>query len=297
MIFIGLNEKQKQSEIVRYVREHGIKNVIVLSDEHFFMDIPELPKIRQIGAKETIMYRTFYPLLEEIDDTCLIVCNEMMRDRNRSCLTYNCIAKYTNQTPHRMVFEYVPIVEERRDIMILIDFDTSQKYKGQGVGDIDLSEQNILCVRRRFNLTVKAVETPEDAKAKYEAEKERLFEKLGNRDPDTVPRDLHIWTGKYKIPEIVLNPDKNYVARNQRFKMSNVDSYEKAVSGRDYRIIDLPLSRKAFNDFLRRTGQERFEYLSTGFKVDDVYIQAFQAWEKEVEEIYAETGVYAAKRG
>lgn len=297
MIYIGLNDEQKRSEIVRYAQSHGIKNVIVLSDEHFSLRLPELPKIRQIGYKETIMYRTFYPLLEEIDNTCLIVCNEMMRDRNRNCLTYNCIAKYTNQTPHRLVFEYVPIVDERKDIMILLDFDTSQRHKGLGVADIRLQEQEIQCVRRKFYLDVRTLALPAGALGRYEAKKEALFDGLGNRDPDTIPRDLHVWTGQYKKPEIARHPERDYVARNQRFKLPNVVSYADAMPGKGYELVDLPLSRKAFNDFLRRTGQERFIYLSTGFKVDEVYIGAFRAWEKEVEDIYAQTGLYAGERG
>lgn len=293
MILIGLSEAQKQREIVRYVREHGVKNVIVLSDEHFFMELPDLPKIRQIGYKETIMYRTFYPLLEEIDDSCLLVMNEMMRDRNRNCLTYNCIAKYTNQTPHRLVFEYLPIVETRKDIMILLDFDKSQQYKGQGVGDISLREHNIRCIRRRFELSVKQAPVPEGAEAEYDAKRDELFEKLGSRDPNTVPRDLHIWTGKYKLPEILSSPTRDFAARNRRFKLPNVTPYPDAEPGHDYALIDFPVTQKNFNDFLRRTGQTAFTYLSAGFKVDDVYIRAFEAWRKEAESVYAETGIYA----
>lgn len=292
MILIGLNDAQKRREIVRYARERGVKNVIVFSDEHFLMELPDLPKIRQIGYKETIRYRTFYPLLEEIDDSCLLVMNEMMRDRNRNCLTYNCIAKYTNQTPHRLVFEYLPIVEERKDFMILLDFATSQQYKGSGISDVTLGEHDIRCVRRRFELAVKRVSVPDGAEAEYVAKRDALFEKLGNRDPNTIPRDLHIWTGKYKLPEILSPPTRNFVARNKRFGLPNVTTYPEA-SERDDTLIDFPVTRKIFNDFLRRTGQTRFTYLSTGFKVDDVYIEAFRTWEKEAEAVYAETGVYS----
>lgn len=293
MILIGLNEQQKQREICRYVEEHGIRNVIVFSDEHFFMALPELPKIRQIGYKETIMYRTFYPLLEEIDDSCLLVMNEMMRDRNRSCLTYNCVAKFTNQTPHRMVFEYLPVVEERKDVLILLDFATSQRDKGRSLADVDLSGEDIRCVRRRFRLRPIHVPVLGDGEARYEAEKERLFAGLGTGDPNIIPRRLHLWTGRFKKPEILFHPELTYAALNQRFKMPNVVSYPDAEPGREYVLVDLPLERKKMNDFLRRTGQEELPYLSTDFPLDHTYIKAFEDWMEEVTWVYDQTGVYA----
>lgn len=256
------------------------------------MALPALPKIRQIGYKEVIMYRTFYPLLEEIDGCCLLVMNEMMRERNRSCLTYNCLAKFTNQTPHRMVFEYLPIVEERKDILILLDFATSQRDKGRRLEDVDLTGEDIRCVRRSFRLLPKLLDVPDDARAKYEKKRDALFDGLGSSDPDTVPRRLHDWTGRFKAPEIVLHPDRAYAAMNQRFKLPNVTSYPDAEPGKSYILADLPLERKKMNDFLRRTGQTDLPYLSTGFPLDDAYIRMFDTWMKEVTWVYDQTGLY-----
>lgn len=289
MIRIGLNERQKQEEIKKYVRENDVKNVIVFSPKKMLMELPELDiPIRQIDYDEIIMYRTFYPLVEEINENYLLVANELMRDRNRSCLTYNCYAKYTNQaTKHRMVFNYFPIIENRKDIMILIDFDDSQSHKGFGINDIDLGEFDIQCVRKNLQLAVRDIPLPEGAKEKYEAEKERLFEELGNKDPDTIPRNLHIWTGRFKKPFL---QEENYVARNKRFK--NVCTYKDAEPNKNYILVDMPCRRLEFNDFLRITGQEKLAYMSTGFGVDEVYINELREWVKEVEGIYAETGVY-----
>lgn len=292
MILIGLNEKQKQNEICKYVKEHDIQQVIVFSDEKFFMNLPETKcPIRQIGYNETIMYRTFYPLLEEIDSGYLLVMNEMMRDQNRSCLTYNCVAKYTNQTEHRMVFEYLPIIEQGKDIMILLDFATSQRYKGQSLGDIDLGEFDIRCVRRAYNLTPISIPLPDGGLELYEHERDRLFEDLGNKHPDTIPRNLHIWTGRFKKPFI--NPEAEYVARNARFKRKNITVYKNVESGRNYTLIDIPHRRIDFNDFLRRSGQTELKYLSTGLSVDMVYIKSFEEWKRRLEAIYAKTGVYS----
>lgn len=294
MIRIGLNKKQKQSEIKKYVKKNGIKNVIVFSPKKMFMELPKLDvPIRQIDYDEIIMYRTFYPLLEEIDRDCLLVANELMRDRNRSCLTYNCYAKYTNQTEHRMAFNYFPIINEKKDIMILIDFINSQRHKGFGLDSIDLGEYDIQCIRKNLQLSLESVPLPDGAAKEYETEKERLFDGLGNKDPDTIPRNLHVWTGKFKKP--FLSDTESYVARNKRFKQKNVTTYKEAEEGKEYTIIDMPCRRLEFNDFLRVSGQEDIRYISTGFGVDNVYIKELEDWIKEVKEIYAETGLYKGR--
>lgn len=287
-----MNEKQKQKEILKYIEEHDIKQVIVFSSEQFFMNLPECPcPIRQIGYKETIMYRTFYPLLEEIDKTYLLVMNECMRTQNRSDLTYNCIAKYTNQTPHRIVFEYFPFIEKEDDFMILLDFSDSQRHKGIGFSEIDLGAIDVRCVRRHFTMTVENIEPlPLDAQTAYEEQKEKLFADLGNKDPDTIPRNLHIWTGRYKRNSIA--PDQQYIARNDRYKLPNVVTYKNAQPRVKYKLIDMPHRRLDFNDFLRRTGQTDLVYLSTGFKIDEVYINSFQEWANRLERFYAKTGIY-----
>lgn len=289
MIRIGLNEKQKREEIRKYVLEHDIKNVIVFSPKKMLMDLPELDvPIRQIEYDEIIMYRTFYPLLEEIDGSYLLVANELMRDRNRSCLTYNCYAKYTNQTEHRMVFNYLPIIEEKRDVLILLDFSNSQQRKGIGISDIDLGEYDIQCIRRDYSIDTIPIPIPDGAAEEYEAEKEKLFDELGNKDPDTIPRQLHIWTGKFKRP--FLKDGEMYIARNKRIK--GVDVFKNAIPSQNYILVDMPFRRLDFNDFLCTSQQEHIRYLSTGFGVDNVYIKAFEDWVKEVKSIYAETGVY-----
>lgn len=291
MIRIGLNEKQKQEEIKKYVKENNIKNVIVFSPKNMFMKLPKMDiPIRQIDYDEIIMYRTFYPLLEEIGKNHLLIANELMRDKNRNCLTYNCYAKYTNQTEHRIAFNYFPIISERRDIMILIDFINSQQHKGFGINNVDISKYDIKCIRKDIELSIVDIPLPESALDEYNEEKERLFDKLGNKSPDTIPRNLHIWTGKFKKP--FLNDSEVYIARNKRFKQKNIFVYKEAVPGLKYIIIDIPFRRLEFNDFLRTTGQEDLQYLSTGFGVDKVYIKDLKDWIKEVGNIYAETGVY-----
>ena len=293
MIRIGLSENQKIDEINEYLRNHNIRHTIIFSDEKFFLTYLEninCQDVRQIGYKETIMYRTFYPLLEEIDDTYLLIMNECMRTQNRSELNYNCIAKYTNQTSHRIVFEYLPFIENKKDFMILLDFENSQKYKGFSIDDIDLDSEDVLCVHRTFQMNIINISLSDNIFDLYEAEKNKLFDSLGNKSPDTVPRQLHLWTGKYK--KDLIKSNLLYVARNSRFKKPNITTYKNVEKGRQYILLDIPHRRLDFNDFLRKTEQETFEYISTGLSIDKVYINEFNEWKERLEKFYAKTGIY-----
>ena len=292
MIRIGLDNNQKVKVINHYINTHEISNVIIFSGDKFFMDIKDINhnKVRQIEYSETIMYRTFYPLLEEINDTYLLVMNECMRTQNRSDLHYNCIAKYTNQTTNRVVFEYFPFIEDEKDFMILLDFANSQKYKGLSLKDINLSLEDIECVRKNFILNTLNIEVNDKIENEYKKEVEKLLNNLGNKSPDTVPRHIHIWTGKFK--KSLISGDNVYVARNSRFKLNNVVTYKDVEENVDYIMVDIQHRRLDFNDFLRKTKQENLKYISTNLKIDTVYIDSFKEWNERLKKFYDKTSIY-----
>lgn len=296
MILIGLSEKQKQDEIVRYVKSHPVKAVIVFSPEKFSLDLPDLGDIpiREIEYKEVIMYRTFYPLQEEIDDGYLLIVNEFLRVKNRNDLTYNCLRHYLNQCGDQIVFEYFPFIEVAAEFMVLLDFDTKSKYKGTGFSTELLEVENVRCVNHCIELSVETVMLPSGAEEEYKNRKAELFDNLGNKEPDTVPRALHVYCGKWKKPFVA--PERNYVARNARFKLPNVITYPKVVPGGEYTLLDFQHRRLDMNDFLRRTGKSDVTFLSTGLSVDNYYISAFREWLGRLEEFYAQAGVYAGNR-
>lgn len=293
MIFVGLKNEEKRAEITRYARENDIKKVLILSPQKYFLntdgyDIP----VRQIEYNETIMYRTFYPLLEEINDTCLIVFNEFMRTAKRTDLVYNCCAKYTNQTPHRLVFEYLPLVSSADDIMVLLDFDTSQRYKGRGLKNIDLAEHQIQMVRRDYSLDGIIVDVPESASAAYSKEVDRLFDNIGAGDPDNIPRRLHKWCNRYRKGYISQHPEETFLAgAASSYHAANVIPRKGAPQG-EYTLADLPFSRLEWADLFRDTGMTDIRYVKTPFKVDAAYEMMFSDWRKELEALYAQTGVY-----
>lgn len=296
MILIGLNEKQKQDEIVRYVKSHPVKGVIVFSPDKFSLNLPDLGDvpIREIEYKEVIMYRTFYPLQEEIDDGYLLVVNEFLRVKNRNDLTYNCLRHYLGQCGDQIVFEYFPFIEAATEFMALLDFDTKSKYKGTGFSPELLEAENVKCVNHHIKLSIETVPLPSGAEEEYDNKKSELFDNLGNKEPDTIPRALHVYCGRWKKP--FLSPERNYVARNARFKFPNVTTYPRVVQGEKYTLLDFQHRRLDMNDFLRRTGRSDVTFLSTGLSVDNYYISAFREWLERLEEFYAQAGVYARNR-
>lgn len=296
MILIGLTEKQKQDEIRRYVEKNSVKHVIVFSPQKFLMELPKLGDvpIEQIEYKEVIMYRTFYPLLERIDQDYLLVVNEFMRTSNRSDLTYNCLRHYLNQCGHQIVFEYFPFIADPAEFMILLDFDTKSKHKGSGFEDRMLDEEYVLCSNRHISLNVEKVGLPDGAKDEYEKRKEELFKDLGKRDPDTVPRELHAFCGRWKKPFI--RPELAYVSRNGRYNLPNVTTYPNVERGVQYILLDFQHRRLAMNDFLRKTQESNLTFLSTGLSVDEYYVKEFYAWLARLESFYAKAGIYSRNR-
>ena len=292
LVRIGLTDSQKRKEIAKYVKTHDVKSVIVFSPKKFEMILPKLGKIpiRQIEYNEVIMYRTFYPLLEEIGENHLLVINEFMRTNNRSDLTYNCLRHYLDQCGYQIIFEYFPFINSSADFMILLDFDTKSKYKGFGFDNSFLQEEDIQCQNQHLSLRVQTVKLPDGATTEYEKEKNRLFDGIGNHDPDIIPRKLHVFTGKWKRSDI--RPEFHYVARNVRYKLPNVTTYPHAVARQNYILLDWQHRRLQMNDFLRVTRQTELTYISTGLSIDDVYINAFNEWLSRLEEFYAEAGIY-----
>ena len=283
MIWLGLDQAEKGYVIERYMEEHPeVNDVVMLSHEPF-----RLSGWEQYSWDDAIMYRVFYPLLERIGENTLVVVNEMMRTRDRNSLTYNCMHHYLNQTKHRIVFEWFPLIEGREDMLILLDYDHPNKYKGRGFDPAMLAESSIKGYRRVPPLIVHLVYADEEIQKRYEAEKEKLFAGLGNGDPDVIPRRLHLWTGKYKP----LDPGTLYVARNKRFGRDNVGTFKDAAHG-DFRVmIDMPHRMIDLTDYLKTTEQTELCYLCADLPVDRYYRDRYEAWAKEAGALYDLAGI------
>lgn len=289
MIRIGLSSQEKTVEIDRYLAEHEIKKVFIFYPAKFPLPIDLQVPAEFIEYADIIMYKFFYRLLEEIDDKVLLIFNECLRTQNRSDLTYNCAHHYCNQTPHKIIFECFPFVEDKQDFMILLDFWNKGRYKGKSFDYQFIKDEDIKVKWINMGLVTIDLNLADNDVAKYEVKKEQLFNNLGNGDPDTIPRQLHIFAGGFK--KSLIHPDLQYVARNDRFKLPNVTVYKDAGPG-DYTVVDFPHRRVDFNDFLKKSGVTYVNFINSGLKVDLYYINEFEAWVERLNKFYAETSLY-----
>ena len=174
MIHLGATTANKHIIIQDYCTTHNIEKVIVLTPPKF--DIGEVGLVGSVKSCETvkydeiIMYKFFYRLLQEIDDKHLIVVNECMRTQNRNDLTYNCIRHYLNQTPHQIIFQYLPIIESIEDFMILFDFDTNSNWKREKFSTELLKECTVFTEGVTPILNPIQVQSSPMTQAKYESE-------------------------------------------------------------------------------------------------------------------------------
>lgn len=290
MIRIGLSEREKQREVDKYLQEHEVKMIYCFYFKKFPIKFNVPVDIEYIEYADIEMYKYFYRLLEEINENSLIVINECMRTQNRSELIYNCAHHYLNQTPHRIIFEFFPIIEDKNDFMILLDFENKGKYKGKSFDYVFLQNEDIKIKPFKVKLEPILIEISSKDQERYEKKKEQLFANLGEKDPETVPRNLQLLAGDLKKKAI--NPEEMYVARNKRFKLDNVVTYDEIDKQGNYIVIDTHWRRINFNDFLKTTSMNKIKYLSTILSIDNVIISEFSKWKARMDAIYAQASLY-----
>lgn len=298
MIFIGYTDEQKRIEIERYKASHDITKTVVISADQFPLPIPDTD---QVTYSDVIMYVTYYRLLQEIDHRTLIVINECLRTQNRYDLTYNCIRNYLNQTEHQLIFQQLPQIDTQDDFMVLFDFDTRSRWKRRKF-DLDLILDNSRVCVRLVPIQFKPVQVPtsEVTCRKYRQERQRRFETIGNRDPHTIPRNLHLIGGKDKLAYIQRLGGSNgqlsllaesrpkprvYVARNQRLNDDSIITYQSVDSPLcdPITLVDLPHRFIDLSDFIKTSRQSKFEVLVTDLKVDHWYIERYKSWKERID--------------
>ena len=287
-INIGFSRAEKEAAIDAYRAKHPeIENVIIFYPdkwEHLEVHAEYTP------YSEIIMYRTYYPYLQKIDNSYLIVYDECMRDKNRKCLTYNCAHKYNNQTEHVLVFEAFPFIDDAQDFMILADMVDYVRMHGRKFDVSVLDDIPTVCRYGDYVFSSTPVEADSEA---YEKKKTELFDNLGKKDPDTIPNALEIFVGKWKKPEF----DKEYVARNSRYKGDNVSTYAQHKSRKEVCLIDLPLRTRDFTDWLKLSGCQKMTFLHTGLPVDNFFYNKYQKWFEEVKNFVEAAGLHEGDCG
>lgn len=283
MIRIGYDDGTKDRLVTRYCDEHGIRKVFVLSPARFRFACSTPHE--SIEWSELIMYQHYYRLLREVDDATLIVVNECLRTQNRHELTYNCIRLFLQQTEHRIVFQYLPIIETADDFMILFDFDTRSRWKRERFRPDLLAE----CDARLRPVSVEfvdvAVETDRKTRDAYAREKRKLIDGIGLKDPHAIPRNLLLLAGKAKLASV--QPDRRYVGRNNRFALPNIETYRDVDVSGDRVVFEFCHNFIDFCDFLAVSRQSQVEALVSDLKVDRWYFDRYREWGKRLHETSA----------
>lgn len=305
MIWIGLSASEKEDAIRNYLAEHGLSKAKIFYFKKFRPAFALAGEVEYIEYSDIIMYKFFYRLLEEIHEDTLVVIDECMRTQNRSDLTYNCAHHYLNQTPHRIIFEHFPFIENEVDFMILLDFQSKGRYKGKGFDATFLAAEDVQVKFNPIRFDVEVIPVTKQQRQAYEQKREALFQALGNKDPDTIPRNLHVFAGSFKKPH--LNGDRAYVARNGRLGLPNVATYRDmkptvSASGTaqlplgvaaapDVTIIDFPHRQIDLNDYLKTVKSRSVAFVSTGLPIDVYYQERFQGWLRRVGEFAAKASL------
>lgn len=284
MIYLGLNNQQKTAVVSDYIAAHGIRKVFALAPEKFRTEFSSL-LVEHLEYKQIIEYKPFYRLLQEIDQSTLVIINECMRTQNRYDLTYNCIRNYLNQTGHQIIFQYFPFISTVEDFMILFDFDTRSRWKREAFKPALLPQAKIQVQRRDIQITPETILVSEKDKARYQVEKERLIKNIGLKDPHTIPRNLYLMSGKAKLANIDLA--QVYIGRNNRFKVERMRTYKENDYQDRYTVFEFCHNHIDFADFAALSKQQEFTAMTTDLKVDQWYLARYQEWAQRLSDAYA----------
>ena len=282
MIRLGLDEPEKAEVVRQYVADHGITRVVMISPARFRWDCPG----ETILWEQVIEYVYYYRLLQEIDGSTLVVLNECLRTQNRHDLTYNCIRQYLNQTKHQIVFQYLPLIDTVDDLMILVDFDTRSRWRRQPFAAEHLVGLDI-AVRRR-DLTIHPVLLPVDAAVRvaYDREKRARIDGIGLKDPHTIPRNLHLMSGRTKVH--APRRGEYLIGRNSRFKLPGMHAYKAdAYPQGQWTVFDWCHNFVDFADFLALARPSEVDALVADLPVDRWYLRRFTDWMTRISDAYA----------
>lgn len=181
-IYIG--EHDKTRIVNEYIANNKIDKVYIIGD-----DVPiDFKDKENVKFLDTIKYKYFYRLLQEINKGSLIVLNECLKKQNRYDLTYNCIRRYMLQTDHRLIFNYFPIIKEQDDFMILYDMLQNNPFLKESYKYITKFE-NVEVGEIIFEINKTDIVLPDKCEAEYETEKDSIIGQV-NKDPDIIPRRL-----------------------------------------------------------------------------------------------------------
>lgn len=189
-IYIG--EHDKTAIVNKYIADNAVEKVYIIGDD---LDV-DFENKEHIKFSDTIMYKYFYRLLQEINGKSMIVLNECLKKQNRYDLTYNCIRRYLLQTDHRLIFNYYPIIKKQEDFMVLYDMLQNNPFLKEPYKYVTKFE-NVEIGKVVFEVDKTDIVLPAQCESEYEKRKEELIAEV-NKDPDIIPRRLLKFSEKEK---------------------------------------------------------------------------------------------------
>lgn len=302
MICLGMTNDEKIKQIKRYVTDHKITKVIVISPKMLAFDLSlTSAEVEQLDWPKIQAHVVFHRLMSVgITSNTLIVANECLRmKQSKYDLNAQCMSNYLTRTTHKLIFQWFPILEEVDDFRKLFNWETHNKFKattratkGSKPPPIEINaeiiqrECRVKVTKRTPKFAAVKVPTPQALKDEYAKQKNELMQAVeaSGGDPNTLPRTLSLLGGKAK--KAVFEEGKHYLARNGRLGTSvfGQDSY---TADTEYELVEFPAKHIDFCDFCTLTGQQSFNVLMTSLKADEWYLNWYNEWAKKVDDAYS----------
>ena len=290
MLYLGLLDNQKIDIINRYVTEKNIKKVIFFSPVDFDDSLINC-EVETFGFSDCCTIRsddkhkepTWYRLCSEINAGYLIVCNEFMRTAHRGHVSYNALHSYQLRTPHRLVFNYLPVLESVDDLAILFRLSTTHNTKGLQLSEIEIPPLEL--ERRHVEIRPFSAMTPKVFEFKHEEVKNKLIaeaESSVNFDPENIPRRLYKAFDKNRLKAI----PKCFEGRPIVGRGGDCIGFDSLTRRDNYVVVSSPYTSNQFSILagLHETG--KIDWMMLDLKCDSFYLKKFKKTIGEMEKAY-----------
>ena len=279
-IYIGYSEKDKLRTISEYAKSAGVEKIVHLRG----MGNLQIDGADLIEYDQTIMYSVFYRLLQEINNTTLIIIDECLLTQERNNLTYNCIRHYLNLTDHQLIFNYLPQIDTAEDFMTLFDFDTKTMWKNRNFDiELILKESKVECVTRVPVFEFTKLPLNKVYEERYELTKIKLFAELGSKDPHTIPRNLYLIGAGDKLSYLkTQKPEHLYASRSSTLG-GKVVTYRALETNTPYNIMEFQHRFLDMCKFFFDTRSTFCNVLVSELRVDIWYMDRYVDWRNRLE--------------
>lgn len=306
MFYIGDWDKQKV--VSHYIENNDVRKILIIYNPSCKMeyDFPDNIPHEYLAYKDAIMYKNYYRLLQWIDKKTLIISDELLIQENRYALEYNCVNAFLNQTPQRIVFSYLPFINDEKDVMILMDQYNNALYKGEQF-EYEIVKNSKMFIKP-VHITANFIHIDVDKTDidEYNKDKEKRFSEIGMKDPDTIPRNLAIHAGNIRAKHIInkinsmssefiedsesthFSENDKFLCRNLRFKKLNCTTYKEDEINT---IIDFPIRRQELISLLTRTRGNIINVTTSDLSIDCWQKKDLEDWINRLENFYAETAL------